>query len=102
MTGAPPARKDGAPSCNRNDDLGGACAPAFDLLRHDIRRLLTLRALRDVKRYLLTFLQAFEARRIDRREMREKVLTAVIRGNEAEALCVVEPLNSTSSHDLES
>jgi hypothetical protein len=33
--------------------------------------------------------------------MREKVLAAFIRGNEAETLCVVEPLDGTSSHDLE-
>jgi hypothetical protein len=34
--------------------------------------------------------------------MSEKVFAAIIRGNEAETLCVVEPLDGTSSHDFES
>src|SRR3546814_18111349 len=55
---------------------------------------LALLALHDLERGLLAFLQRLEAAALDRAEMDEQVLAA-FRGDEAEALGVVEPLDGT-------
>ena len=65
-----------------------------------LRRLLALRAVRDFERDLLAFLQRLESLTLDRREMREKVLAAVIGLDESETLRIVEPLDRTGSHDF--
>jgi len=61
----------------------------------DIGRLIALGAGRLVVRHFLVFLERLEAVSLDRGEVREQILAAVIRGDEAETLCVVEPLNCT-------
>src|SRR5215831_8870915 len=66
----------------------------------DIARLLPLRTRRHFERDLLTFLERLEALHLDRGEVREEVFTTAIRGNEAEALRVVEPLHSSCCHVL--
>jgi hypothetical protein len=47
---------------------------------------------------LLAFFERLEAAHLDRGVMREKVFTALGRGNEAEAFRVVEPLYGTGCH----
>src|SRR5687768_2380346 len=66
----------------------------------DVGRLLALRAVRDFERDLLAFLQRLETLTLDRGEMREQVLAAVVGLDEPEALCIVEPLDRTGSHDF--
>src|SRR3546814_16288864 len=64
--------------------------------------LQALLALHDLARDLLAFLQRLEAAALDRAEMDEQVLAA-FRGDEAEALGVVEPLAGPGlpiGHDL--
>src|SRR3546814_10771890 len=64
--------------------------------------LQSLLALHDLERDLLAFLQRLEAAALDRAEMDEQVLAA-FRGDEAEALGVVEPLDGTGltiGHDV--
>src|SRR5260370_1363569 len=55
-------------------------------------------ALRHVEGDLLAFLERLVARALDRAVMREEILAAVIRRDEAETLRVVEPLYGTCSH----
>src|SRR5438270_4806849 len=66
--------------------------------RADVRRLRTLGALRHVELDPLVLVQATEAASLDRREVREHVGTATVRGNESETLIRVEPLHRTDSH----
>src|SRR5207342_3147054 len=80
----------------------GCFHPGFPILRvgaglDDLNRvsLQALLALHDSEGDLLAFLQRLEAAALDGTEMDEEVLTA-FRGNEAEALGVVEPLHSTA------
>src|SRR5216117_3145223 len=72
------------------------------LQRLDVRRLQALRALLHFELHLLAFLQRLEAAHLDRGVMREQIFAALGRGDEAEALGVVEPLNSASCHFLTS
>src|SRR5438067_4530419 len=74
------------------------CRKAERLRALDVARLLALRAGRDFELHLLAFLQGFEARHVDCREVREQILTATIGSDEAETLGVVEPLHSTCCH----
>ena len=75
----------------------GTRVPAL-LQRHNIGRLLTLRALLHFEAYLLVFLQRFEATSLDFRKMREQVFAATVRRNETKALCIVKPLHCTCCH----
>jgi hypothetical protein len=68
------------------------------LERLDSRSLLALRALLDFEAHLLVFLKRLEALRLDLGEMSEQILTTIIRRDETETLCIVEPLNSTCCH----
>src|SRR6185503_15322327 len=68
------------------------------LQRLDVRCRRTLLALRHVEGDLLAVLQRLIARTLDRAVVAEKILAAVIRGNEAEAFGVVEPLYGACSH----
>ena len=52
------------------------------------------------KRDLLAFGEAGKPGTLDRLDMNEHILTAVIRGDEAKALLTVEPLHSTCRHLL--
>src|SRR5690606_5391491 len=58
----------------------------------DVFGLQALLALRNRERDLLAFLQRLEAAALDRAEVDEQVVAA-LRGDEAEALGVVEPLD---------
>src|SRR3989304_3697330 len=64
----------------------------------DVRGLLSLRSLHHVETHLLTFFEGLEARHVDRGEMREQILAAVIRCDEAVAFRVVEPLHRPCCH----
>src|SRR6266511_2137819 len=64
----------------------------------DVGRLRALRPLRDVELHALVVLQAAEAVGRDRGEVREDVLAAVVRRDEAETLVGVEPFDRTGGH----
>src|SRR5690554_156125 len=64
----------------------------------DVGSLEAFLALGDVEGDLLAVLQGLEAVSLDLGKMSEQVVTVVVRRNEAEALGVVEPLDSTGSH----
>lgn len=66
--------------------------------RTNIGGLKALLALCDVKRNLLAVLKGFEAFSLNFREVGKKIITAVIRRDEAETFCIVKPLDSTSCH----
>src|SRR5687768_7220957 len=68
------------------------------LQRLDVRRRRALLALRHVEGDLLAVLQRLEAGALDRGVMGKKILAAVIRRDESEALRIVEPLHGTCSH----
>src|SRR4030095_15351771 len=72
--------------------------PVSGLRRLDVARLLALRCRRDFELDLLAFLQSLEPRHVDRREVREQVFAAAVRGDEAETLGVVKPLHCSSCH----
>src|SRR6266705_6372689 len=71
-------------------------APLLEWL--DVDRLRTFGAAGALERHLLVFLQALDAAALDRREVREKILPAVIRSDEPETLGVVEPLYRACTH----
>ena len=73
--------------------LARRCRPG--LLGLDFLGLQALLALRDLERHLLAFLQRLEAAALDGTEVHEQVGAAVFRGDEAETLGVVEPLDGT-------
>src|SRR5690554_913221 len=64
----------------------------------DVGSLEAFLALGDVEGNLLAVLQGLEAVSLDLGEVSEQVVTVVVRRDEAEALGVVEPLDSTGSH----
>src|ERR1039457_4421191 len=64
----------------------------------DVSSLLALGAGSHIKSHALVFFQRFEAFRLDRREMRKKIFSAIVRCNKPETLGVVEPLYSTCCH----
>src|SRR5690606_32306344 len=70
------------------------CVGRDRLERLDLVRLQALLALDDLEGNLLAFLQRLEAGALDGTEMHEQV-RAALRGDEAEALGVVEPLDGT-------
>jgi len=64
----------------------------------NIGGLLAFGALSYFEGNFLSFLEGFESPHLDRREVREKIFTAVIGRNEAITLCIVEPFHSTCCH----
>src|SRR5947209_15030504 len=74
-----------------------ACA-ARDLDRADARGRRALGAVGHFEFDLLALLQRLEAVHLDLGMMGEEVLAAVIRGDEAVAFGVVEPLHGTGCH----
>ena len=67
--------------------------------RLDIARLLLAAiAVRDFERHLLAVFQRLKPGHVDSREMREKIFSAVVGCNKAEAFCFVEPFNCTGRH----
>ena len=64
----------------------------------DVGSLLAFRALSNFELHFLTFFQGLEAVHVNRGEVCEQILTAVIRSDEAKTFGVIEPLNGTSCH----
>jgi hypothetical protein len=90
-----PARRDDGRWTKKKASIEAFSFKRAKLLRLDVRRLLAFWTSGNFESYFLVFSQRFETRRIDSREMREQVFAAIIRGDETETFCVVEPLNST-------
>jgi len=72
-------------------------SPSIEAL--DIACLIALRSARDIERNLLVFTKGPMTFALDRRVVGEQILSAAIRRDEAEALSVVEPLDSACDHD---
>src|SRR5262249_32145596 len=78
--------------------------PGFALLivnyldRLNVLGLEALGAAYDVELYALTFLEAAETVRADRREVHEDIFVVALARNEAEALGIVKPLDCTLFH----
>src|SRR5690606_2179293 len=89
------------PRCSRPDECALLSARAL-LDDADVLRLRALGAGAGGVFHLVALVQALEARALDRAEMHEEVLAAVVRGDEAEALVTVEPLDRTCCHDAPS
>src|SRR3954447_19114688 len=70
------------------------------LKRGDVDGLGPLVAGLGVERHLRALSQRLEAVGVDAGVVDEEVLAALVRGNEAEALVVVEPLHGSDSHDF--
>src|SRR5690348_12272570 len=94
-------RGDARPAAGRHAIKKARLAPGFlvTLGAKGLQRLhgvglKALLALDDGEGHLLAFLQALEARALDRTEVDEHVL-AVLAADEAEALGIVEPLDGT-------
>lgn len=64
----------------------------------NVGSLLAFRALRDFELYFLTFFEGLEAVHLDCGKVCKQILTAVIRGDKAEAFGIVEPLDGTCCH----
>src|ERR671924_2443451 len=77
------------------------CARRF-LQGLDVVRLQSLGPALHLELDLLAFLEGLEAGHLDRGVMREQILAAFARGDEAEAFGIVEPLNGTGCHLLTS
>src|SRR5215470_11630221 len=65
---------------------------------HDVRRLGAFLALTGFVRHLCPLNEGLEPRAGDRAEVNKQVLAAVIRGDEAISLGVVEPLHGSGCH----
>jgi len=74
----------------------------FGCLLHcaDVGSLVAFLPGGDIKRNMLTFGQGFESRALDCGKMGEEIIASVFRGDEAEALGIIEPLYSTCCHIL--
>ncbi|KAF1858516.1 hypothetical protein Lal_00015033 [Lupinus albus] len=68
------------------------------LQRLDVRCLFAFRTRGHVERNALVLLQRLEALSLDRREVREQVFAAFVRGDEPEAFGVIEPFYDASCH----
>jgi hypothetical protein len=64
----------------------------------DVGSLLALGALHNFEGNLFAFFQGLEAIHVDRGEMGEQILAAIIRSNEAKTLGIIEPFHSTDCH----
>ena len=82
----------------RSPAVAGLLAPRGVLRARDIGSLLAFRALRDFELDFLTFFEGLETVHIDCGEVREQILAAVIRSDEAKTFGIIEPFNSTCCH----
>src|SRR5437016_12284600 len=73
----------------------GLAEPPSSLKLDDVLRRWTLLALDDIELNALALGQRLESVRLDRGVVNEAVLLAVLGGDEAESLRVVEPLHDT-------
>ena len=65
----------------------------------DVRSLLAFWTLCYFELYFLTFFQSLEAIHLDRGEVGEQILTAIIRSDKTKALGVIEPFYGTCCHN---
>src|SRR5690348_14188352 len=72
---------------------GGAASDALPAELGDVLRRGALLALHDVELHPLAFGERLEALALDGRVVNEAVLLAILRGDEPEALGVIEPLH---------
>src|SRR5260370_7941261 len=84
------------PALWHGDPGGPPCGAA--LRRLNVRRLLALGPHLRLKGHLLPFREALESLRTDFREMREQIVTALIRRDEPKTLRIVEPLDCAGCH----
>src|SRR5579859_1156501 len=88
------------PSNSTRSSLAKAGVFLFKLQGLQICRFgLAGAALLEVERDLLAFGQARQTRTLDGGNMHERILPALIRGDKAETLGRIEPLNNASRHD---
>src|SRR5258706_16238610 len=64
----------------------------------DVDRLIAFRTGGDIEGHLLGFLQGLETAALDRREVREQILSPAIRRDETETPGNVETLDRTCTH----
>jgi|SRR5690349_4432307 hypothetical protein len=83
---------------NESGPRSGPALLRYALNRRDVCSLHAFGAALRFEADLLAFSEALEAVAANFGEVREQVVTAVIRGDEAEALCIVEPLDGTGIH----
>src|SRR4051812_10814845 len=83
----------------RRDRPGSRALELYGSEGRDVRRLRALRALRDLELDLLVLLERAVAARRNGGVVREDVGSAVLGGDEAEALLGVEPLHGANRHD---
>lgn len=80
-------------------DIGLTTAGASELTDDlDVGRLQAFLTLGDLKAHFLAILQRFEAFSLDLGEVREQVIAAIFRRDEAVAFGVVKPFDSASCH----
>jgi hypothetical protein len=77
--------------------MGAAVEPVLSC-GLNVRCLLALRSLHDLKAHLLTFLERFKTVHLDGLEVRKQILAAFIGRDESEAFRVIEPFDRTSCH----
>src|SRR5690606_280323 len=77
-----------------------AACPAGSVRRGDVRGLRPLRPLGHLVPHPLAFLETAKTLGIDRGKVGEHVRTALLRGNKAKSLGVVEPLHGAVQHIL--
>ena len=81
-----------------NHGASFSASEEFDLPHHgNIRCLLTLRTVGNLKLHLITFGKGFKSLPINGGEVNKNVLS-VLPGNESESLLFIEPFHSTFGH----
>src|SRR5215831_17622699 len=87
------------PDGNKKARRSGLSEGRKVLLDHlDVARLRAFLAHRGVVGHLVVLLEGLETRTLDSGEVGEQILAAVIRRDESEALCIVEPLDLACTH----
>ena len=60
--------------------------------------MLAFWALRNFETNFLAFLKGFETVHVDCRKVCKQIFAAIIRSDETETFCIIEPFNCTSCH----
>ncbi len=92
------ARAKKSPAKWRGSSLKSVSRFCF-LLRYDVRGLRALLTLLQIELDALALSQGLEAATLNGAEVDEHVLSAIVLGDEAEALGLVEPLHGACSHN---
>ena len=80
------------------DKPGFSQSEGLSLRDLNIRSLFTFGSCRHVERNLLVLFERLEASRLNRREMREKIVATAIGSDKAKTFSVVKPFNRTCCH----